>query len=259
MDFGVCILSIVPVRNEPSDKSEMVTQLLFGDLSIITGIRNGWVGIRKVYDNYEGWVDKKQLQFIDEEEFSKLNNAKDYFVTEMADIITDLSSDTMIPVVVGSTIRNFSNNEFEIAGTKYKYTGQLSIVPAQTVFTTLYENALVFLNAPYLWGGLTPFGLDCSGFIQSVFKLSGININRDASQQATQGEDVSFLEEAKPGDLIFFDNEEGQIVHVGILLPDKKIIHASGKVRIDQIDHQGIYNAELKSYSHKLRLIKRIL
>ena len=123
----------------------------------------------------------------------------------------------------------------------------------------LVETALLYLNAPYLWGGKTPFGIDCSGFTQMVYKLNGHRLKRDASQQATQGEALSFIEESEPGDLAFFDNAEGAITHVGIIMKDHYIIHAHGKVRIDRIDHTGIFNYEKRTHTHKLRVIKRIV
>ena len=127
----------------------------------------------------------------------------------------------------------------------------------EQALNNVVENAMFFQHAPYLWGGRTLFGIDCSGFVQIVFKLAGIKLLRDASQQALQGDTVHFLPEVQPGDVAFFDNEEGRIIHVGILLNNKEIIHASGQVRIDLIDDQGIFNVELNRYSHKLRIIKR--
>ena len=123
----------------------------------------------------------------------------------------------------------------------------------------LLKTAFSYLNAPYLWGGKTPFGIDCSGFTQMVYKLNGYRILRDASQQATQGEALSFIEESEPGDLAFFDNSEGHITHVGIIMPNNYIIHAHGKVRIDRLDHSGIYNEEKRQHTHKLRVIKKII
>jgi cell wall-associated NlpC family hydrolase len=125
--------------------------------------------------------------------------------------------------------------------------------------SNIVATAFLYLNAPYLWGGKTPFGVDCSGFTQMVYKLNGINLNRDASQQATQGEALSFIEESEPGDLAFFDNAEGEIIHVGIIMENNYIIHAHGKVRIDRLDHSGIYNAERQIHTHKLRVIKKIV
>jgi cell wall-associated NlpC family hydrolase len=123
----------------------------------------------------------------------------------------------------------------------------------------LIDTAFLYLNSPYLWGGRTPFGIDCSGYSQIVYRMCGVDLPRDASQQAEVGDRLSFIEEATPGDLAFFDNNEGRITHVGILLGDNKIIHASGKVRVDRIDHQGIFNDEMHDYSHHLRLITRVI
>ena len=123
----------------------------------------------------------------------------------------------------------------------------------------MQEIAQSLLNVPYQWGGRSPMGMDCSGFTQVVFKILGKKLLRDAWQQAEQGVLVNFIEEIQPGDLVFFDNEEGRIIHVGIALANHKIIHASGCVRIDNLDHHGIYNTETRKYSHNLRIIKRVL
>lgn len=259
MEFGICLLSIVPMRGEASDKSEMVNQLLFGDLVLIGERKGDWSFIRKAYDNYEGWVDIKQIEALGEQEFYSLNKANSSYISDLADVIEDKTSKSFIPVVLGSTIRDITSDNFQISGKEFHYSGNLAMSNQPPTFYKIYETALLFLNAPYLWGGISPFGIDCSGFIQTVYKLVGINLLRDASQQATQGEQISLIEEARPGDLLFFDNQEGEIVHVGILLNDRKIIHASGQVRIDNVDHQGIYNREEKKYTHSLRLIKRIL
>ncbi len=259
MEFGICLLSVIPVRAEPLDLSEMVTQLLFGELVVINERKKNWLHIRVVYDNYEGWTDEKQIQILDEKEFNRLNNEIPRYTLDLVEIVQDNSNNGLIPVLIGSTIRNIDNEHFCIGSTDYSYNGQLTSPERQIEINFLLENAMLFLHSPYLWGGKTPFGIDCSGYTQTVYKISGVKLLRDALQQATQGETVSLLDEAGPGDLLFFDNEEGEIVHVGILLENQKIIHASGKVRIDSIDHQGIYNNELKKYTHNLRLIKKII
>ena len=151
------------------------------------------------------------------------------------------------------------NQTFYIGEEKYVFEGQISNNNETPNRKVILENAMMYLNSPYLWGGRSPFGIDCSGFVQMVFKAVGVKLLRDASQQATQGETISFLSEAQQGDIVFFDNEEQQIIHVGILLGNNKIIHASGKVRIDIIDHEGIYNVDTKKYTHKLRLIKKLV
>jgi len=247
------------MRTSPSDRSEMVTQLLFGELVGIEGVKNGWTAIRNVYDNYEGWVDSKQVQLIDEQEFDRLNKSDSCYVNDLVEVVQDLETYQTIPVVIGSVIRNLDNDVFTMAGRSYEYTGQHVCTTAQGSLAEVLEHAMMFLNSPYLWGGKTPFGIDCSGFVQVVYMLSGVYLLRDAAEQAGMGEHISFLDEARAGDLLFFDNNEGEIVHVGIYLGDQEIIHASGKVRIDRIDHQGIHNRDLGRYTHELRLIRRIL
>jgi cell wall-associated NlpC family hydrolase len=159
---------------------------------------------------------------------------------------------------LGSSLPNCADGQLRIGQNLYHFQG-MAVPPKSGGREFLVETALMYLHAPYLWGGRSPFGIDCSGFVQVVYKFSGIQLPRDAWQQAEKGDLLSFIEESAPGDLAFFDNDEGTIIHVGILLENNRIIHASGKVRIDVIDHQGIYNRDLRAYTHNLRLIKSIL
>lgn len=259
MSFGICNLSIVPCRKEPSDRSEMVTQLLFGDHFEVLETQGSWVKIKTAYDDYECWIDKKQFQSIEFPTFDLLNATEIYCANELVQVITNTQTHQMFPIVLGSSLPGFDNGECAVENALYTYDG--AYVNGQLPFTKggIVEMAMLYLNAPYLWGGKTPFGIDCSGFTQMVYKLNGIKLKRDAYQQAEQGETLSFVEEAEPGDLAFFDNEEGRIVHVGIVMDNNKIIHASGKVRIDGFDHQGIFNNDKKDYSHRLRLLKRVI
>lgn len=258
MKFGICLLSAIAVRIEPSDKAEMLTQIIFGDLLIIQETRKNWLKIRIVYDNYEGWVDEKQIVYLDESEFNRLNNASCKYTKDLAEIVQD-ESGNITPILFGSSIRFLENEIFSVGPKSYRFTGQLSIPSNNIEVSTVIEDAMLFLSAPYLWGGKTPFGVDCSGFTQMIFKANGVELLRDSGQQASQGESISLLDESSSGDIVFFDNDEGVITHVGLMIEKDKVIHASGKVRIDSIDHHGIYNSELKKYTHKLRLIKRIL
>ena len=157
----------------------------------------------------------------------------------------------------GAPLPRYNNKKFKIGETEYSFDGtvRLSTTPDKKM---IIENAYMYINSPYLWGGRSPFGIDCSGFTQVVYKLCGIRLKRDASQQAEQGTTIKSLEESTPGDLAFFANGTEKITHVGILLPQHKIIHASGKVRVDKIDPQGIFNEDKNTYTHNLRLIKRI-
>ena len=254
--YGICNLSVVPCRKEPSDKSEMVTQLLFGEHFEVLEEKKSWSLIRIAYDGYECWIDKKQ--FLPLNDVKGISDSTSAVTTDLVQLAED-ENGNMISVLLGSSLPKFKGKSFSLGKQKYSFEGEIAFPFSKKKEHSIEEIAKWYLNTPYLWGGRSPFGLDCSGFTQMVFKLSGIKLKRDAWQQAEEGKTLSFLEEAQQGDLAFFDNEDGKIVHVGILLGKEKIIHASGKVRIDKLDHQGIYNAELKKYTHRLRVVKRFL
>ncbi len=256
MLYGICNLSIVPLRIEPSDSSEMVSQLLFGEHFKILEVRKKWSKIRISFDNYEGWVDNKQIEHITEETYVSLENAETTLTTELIDFATD-DNQHFITIPIGSSLPFYRKKNLQINTTNFGYDG--TVISKKQPKEAIIETAFKFLNAPYLWGGKTPFGIDCSGFTQMVYKLCGYKLLRDATQQATQGEVLSFIEESEPGDLAFFDNDEGVITHVGIIMKDNYIIHAHGKVRVDRIDHSGIFNIDTHKHTHKLRVIKKII
>ena len=259
MKFGVCTLSVIPVRRVPNDRSEMVTQVIFGELfTIIEKIEN-WLFIRMVHDNYEGWIDEKQITYLDEKEFQTLSSTEPARSTDLVQIISNHTQNTLQTLVIGSSIYARDGKPFKIKNEEFSFEGSLTPPHITVNNKQIIENVFIYKNAPYLWGGRSPYGIDCSGLTQMAYLMAGIKIHRDASQQASQGETVNFISEATPGDLLFFDNEDGLINHTGILLPKNKIIHASGNVRIDKVDHQGIFNKESKQYSHKLRLIKKLI
>ncbi|OUR91816.1 hydrolase Nlp/P60 [Flavobacteriales bacterium 34_180_T64] len=249
MQYGICNLSIVPLRLEPTDTSELVSQVLYGEIFKVIERRKSWSRIRLAFDNYEGWIDNKQYLEISEENYKSLKNEAPILSSDLIEYVQD-NETKLLPIALGSSL-----NGLELLD--HKYDG--NCIEGIYDKSHLIKTALTFLNAPYLWGGKTPFGIDCSGFVQMVYKLNGYNLLRDASQQATQGEALSFIEESQPGDLAFFDNSEGQIIHVGILMEEHHIIHAHGKVRIDRLDQSGIYNQERNLHTHKLRVIKKII
>lgn len=249
MKHGICFLSIVPLRAEASDSSEMVTQLLYGESFKILESRKKWSRIRLDFDRYEGWIDNKQFRFISEEIHSLAKKSKPLLSGDLIDFVTT-SEGKLLSIPMGSTLNS-------LALFNHTYDGR--IISEKQEKSHLIDTALLYLNAPYLWGGKTPFGIDCSGFTQMVYKLNGYALLRDASEQSTQGDPLSFIEESEPGDLAFFDNAEGNIIHVGILMEDNHIIHAHGHVRIDRMDHTGIFNADRRTHTHKLRVIKRII
>jgi hypothetical protein len=249
MQYGLCYLSVVPLRLEASDTSELVSQVLYGECFKVLEQRKSWSRIRLSFDKYEGWVDNKQFQLIEESAYNELAKETPLLSTDLVDFISDINNH-LHPILLGSNLNGlrFLNHHFQGAKSK-----------GQFKKSNIVNTSLLYLNSPYLWGGKTPFGIDCSVFTQMVYKLNGFNILRDASQQASQGDALSFIEESSPGDLAFFDNSEGDITHVGIIMKDHRIIHAHGKVRIDLLDHSGIYNVDTKNHSHKLRVIKRIV
>jgi gamma-D-glutamyl-L-lysine dipeptidyl-peptidase len=257
MQFGFCDLAAVPVRREPSDTTEMSTQLLFGDTVEVLEQSGSWLLVKVFFDGCQGWVGTKQLYEIGEEEFHRLN-ASEVFINRQLFGDSVSRNEEVIKLSAGSCFYNLKDQRMKIGEREYLL--ESKIYPfVYDGPDSLLKTAYNYLSCPYLWGGKTYLGLDCSGFTQVVYKQHGVSLLRDAAKQATQGELISFISDGRPGDLAFFDNEEGRICHVGILLDNQKIIHCSGKVRIDTIDHQGIFNSDLNKYSHSLRLIRRVV
>lgn len=238
MNKGVCIVTVAPVRAENSDKAEIVTEILFGESADILEVNKNWTKIKMHYDGYEGWMDTKQIKPVSDEE---LANRKVTLITE--DFSSVLTKDGKTLLSMGSEV------DFPAVASRRSHDLRESIA----------LTAKEFLNVPYLWGGKSFFAVDCSGFTQLVFKIHNVKLPRDTYQQAEVGEPLTFVEESQPGDLAFFENAEGKIIHVGIMLDNQKIIHASGKVRIDTLDSSGIFNKELNQHTHKLRVIKNVL
>ncbi|MGD1319438.1 NlpC/P60 family protein [Chryseobacterium sp. 2R14A] len=238
MNKGICVVTVAPVRAENSDKAEIVTEILFGESADILEVNKNWTKIKMHYDGYEGWMDTKQIKPVTDE---YLANRKVTLITEDFSSVMTNNGKTLLSM--GSEV------EFPAVASRRSHDVRESIA----------LTAKEFLNIPYLWGGKSFFAVDCSGFVQLVYKIHHVKMPRDTYQQAEVGEALTFVEESRPGDLAFFENSEGKIIHVGIMLENQKIIHASGKVRIDTLDSSGIFNKELNKHTHKLRVIKSIL
>ncbi|HMI78451.1 MAG TPA: NlpC/P60 family protein [Ferruginibacter sp.] len=254
MSYAVCCVPVATVRIEPDHKAEMVSQLLFGECCIITVVeKTGWIKIVNKMDAYTGWCQQSHFQEIDDTQYYfEENNFTAGWVNEI-----DYNGHPMW-VPFGSPLTAMKNGKASWRKNTVHYKGKVwSPATVKKDAKTVKQLAFKFLNSPYLWGGRSVFGVDCSGFSQSVYKLINIPLLRDAQQQATQGELVGFLQQAHCGDLAFFDDEEGRIIHVGILLNPNEIIHSAGKVRVDKIDSQGIVNAETGIRTQRLRIIKR--
>jgi len=258
MQHGICHLSIIPVRSDKSHRSEQVSQLLFGETFEVIDKSGDFLKIITSHDQYQGFIQQSQSLPLSLTDYNELQNGEQALCFDLVQLLVNKQQITSI--VLGSLLPWFNSRTCRMGDQEFSFEGH-SKCPDQSKATgkSIVENAYMYLNAPYLWGGRSPFGIDCSGLSQMAFRLSGINIKRDAWMQAESGENVHLLDESQEGDLAFFDNEEGRITHVGIMVSKNRIIHASGQVRIDAIDHQGIFNLDTKKYSHRLRLLKRII
>ncbi len=258
MEKGICRLSIVPVRREPSDSSEMVTQLLFGDHYSVGEYSEDqkWIRISIHFDEYVGWIDGKQHKPISSEYFDEINANEFKIATDLTTTI--LYKKKPLTIVIGS-ILPISNIELFDLEEQFAFNGESKNLGQRRDYDFIRQIAYKYLNAPYLWGGKTPFGIDCSGFTQMVFKMAGYKLKRDTRDQVNQGEVVPGYSQAQPGDLAFFSGKGNTISHVGIVLEDNKIIHASGAVRVDFFDEKGIFNHSKKAHTHTLAKINRIL
>ena len=244
-----CKASIAPVRGEASDRAEIVTQLLFGEVVEILEVKEQWLHIRSFMDGYEGWIDSKQIQDLREKEVSRW---LDGLVVEHSEfrIVEGPEGKQILPK--GFYRPGDSEETFQIGKSEYRFLNEAAIFPASII-----EFALSYLNAPYLWGGKTMFGIDCSGFMQQIHRVFSYQLPRNASQQQEIGQEIDF-EEREPGDLAFFISEAGNIHHVGLLITKDEIIHAHGYVRMDDFSSKGISRKIDEVHSHKLHSIKRL-
>ncbi|MBK7713189.1 MAG: C40 family peptidase [Bacteroidales bacterium] len=253
MERYICENVFVPLRSAPSHKSEMLSQILFGEKYAVADSSGNWQKIKTSFDNYHGWIDVDHLQCSADEDIScghVLNRP----------LLCTKSDNTKIVLEPGCEIFNpdFEEKVFSIGRNIYRTIPDFGKNYISTN-DSLSEIAMKFINSPYIWGGRIPSGLDCSGFTQLVYKIFSIPIARDAADQSNEGKMIDFIDEAVPGDLAFFDSGNGRISHVGMIISKGLIIHASGRVRIDSLDHHGIFKNEINGYSHNLRTIRRII
>lgn len=257
MESTICTYGFIPVRNNPAEQAEMTTQILFGETYQLLEQQGKWLRVSLDFDGYEGWIDAKLFTPLYQAEVDRWRNGHRWIVPgPFVRFIRDGDRSPMI--IPGGSEIAFDDDMLtscNIAGVTYNLTANYN---ARKPHGTIEEVALQYFSSPYLWGGRSFYGLDCSGFVQIVNKIMGRKLPRNASQQVLLGENIDFVEEVLPGDLAFFGPEESRITHVGICLGRGEIIHASGSVRIDKLDHNGIFAADRHAYTHQLRVLKRL-
>ncbi|HQS23547.1 MAG: hypothetical protein B7Y11_00025 [Sphingobacteriia bacterium 24-36-13] len=260
MAFVVAIVAVAPLRADAAHQSEMVSQILFGETAeIVDGgqlLQTGtFTKIKCLNDGYEGWCQSAQLTLISDEMVMRRSSA---IMPAYSNLM--LLNGTEMKLPFGASLELFQEQQLCLPNLVFKYEGE-TFKPGKISFSpeSVKHISQLFMNTPYLWGGRSIFGIDCSGFVQQVYKYFNIQLPRDAYQEAELGTDIGFLAETQCGDLAYFDNKEGKITHVGILLDTHTIIHASGRVRIDHIDQAGILNRETGERTHQLRIVKRLV
>ena len=260
-EFGIAHISQIAIYAEASNKSEMVSQLIFGDGYSVLEKSNNWLKIKTFDCDYEGWISAKNFNPLHKDDVESFRNAKKYFLNNYLMLVKEFETGINFPIFAGSSFP-YPENELLILGNTIFSIQLPEEKPTETPTNQglqILNFASLFLHAPYLWGGRTPCGIDCSGLVQLAYKSIGISLPRDASQQVSLGNNVDFISEIQLGDVAFFDNDEGAITHTGIICGNGTILHSSGYVRIDKIDQTGIFNKEMGTYSHKLRVIKRYI
>ena len=256
---GIVNLSLVPLRAEDNECSEMISQLLFGETVEIMEWKERWLHIRNLSDNCCGWADRKMITLLSEDEYENLKNNENFRILKAVSFCRNLTLGTTFLLPGGSILRKFQNGNFTDGTYQYAIHPSDAGMPKPLTGGNIVSLARQYHFSPYLWGGKSALGIDCSGLVQVVFSLCGVLLPRNASQQAEIGEKINSLTQAEAGDLAFFANSAHHIVHVGILMNSHQIIHASGWVKIENIDEHGIISEQTGNYSHTLYSIKRMI
>ena len=252
--FAQCPLAVVPVRSRPDHRSEQRTQLLFGEIVHVLQAGKVWTRIRCPWDQMEGWVMAGQLLACSSE------RVEEEFAYSLEICQPAVSRRGALPIPFGARLPGFDGLRFRLGEESYQYSGQAVAPDVLEPYADLVMKlARRYLGAPYQWGGRSPFGIDAAGFVQLIFQLVDIPLPRTAAAQVLLGEEVDFVQRALPGDIAFFGPANGTVDHVGILLPGEELLHVEEQVRIDKVDHQGIFNERRQRYTRPLRVVRRVL
>ncbi|MBX2962616.1 MAG: C40 family peptidase [Cyclobacteriaceae bacterium] len=257
MDYGVCRLSVVSMRANPTEKAEQISQLLFGDHYEVheASKDKNWLRIHMYYDQSEGWINLQHHHSISRDYYDYINRVDFKISTDLTSSI--LYNKSPLIILMGSIIP-ISGSELFRMEEQFAFNGESKSLGVKREIDFIKNIALKYINAPNQWGGKNPFGIDASGFTQMVFKIGGYRLARSVEEQSRQGKAVESINHAIAGDLAFFTDHSGSH-HTGIILDKDKIIHAFGKVRIDHLNEEGILNLDTKIYTHTLVGIRRIL
>lgn len=252
---AICDLGFIPVRKEPASVSEMLTCLVFGEIFELIESKDNWHYIKTEFDSYNGWISSIKL-FEVSADFAENWKTEHRFYS--FDLFQQVSVNNQCRLVgYGSVLPLYNQHQFNLSVKSCNISGAVFKEDSSLGAEFILEQTRRLMGIPYIWGGRNSFGIDCSGLVQTLYKLTGIYLPRDASQQKEVGEDVKF-EKIKPADLAFFMNENGKTTHVGIVDGRGGIFHASGLVRKDVFDENGIFNKQTDNYTHKLQCIKRL-
>lgn len=259
MNYGISLLSIIPMRKEPREQSEMISQLLFGESYQVLDETDNWISILTQFDHYTGWINRKLFVKISESSYHDLFMQYPPVLASMLMIIESPGTPPF-SILAGSTLTGYSENKNLLTIENREFHIRQTIGDAHAKNSKSFPAIVnMFMNAPYLWGGRTVFGCDCSGLVQSVYKIMGIALERDSSQQVHQGKPIASMAEAQQGDLAFFADEKGKLCHVGMILTPGEIVHCSGYVHTNKLDDTGILHATTNCYTHRLFAIRRIM
>ncbi len=258
MTHGICPLTMIPLRQSHAERSPLLTQVLFGDLvEVVEAKGKKWVKVRCARDGQMGWAIRRQLLSITPREYALYRT---HFALVLELVHPVMGPDHMVPVTLGARLPQFDGMQFAMGDRTYTFSGQ-AVFPdhLQPTATLLIKLANRYLHAPALRGGRSPFGIDSGGLVQLLFGMLGIDLPADPEEQVMAGVDIDFLDQSQAGDLAFFDDAFGRIAHVGLVLPEQRVLHVYEKVRVDRLDHFGVYEDESRSYLRRLRLVKRLL